>query len=169
MKRRRKEMREKIVVCVLGVFILLILMPSIPAIQQKSIGDGVNGDLPDLIVEDIYFYSRRPEWDYWELNVDIKNIGGGIANETATVKFVFLRLVLGILPVILLPVRTTGILSEILPGQTITRTIAYDYGIPHLSGIYIVIVAINTDKKLSESNYSNNWRLERRIKLGPYW
>jgi len=162
-------MGKKILIGSMLVLTLLLLMPSIPAIQQKSIGDGVNDDLPDLIVENIYFYSRRPEWDYWELKVDIKNIGEGIANETITVKFVFLRLVLGILPIILVPIRTTDILSGILPGQTITRTIAYDYGIPHLSGFYIVIVTINTDKKLNESNYSNNWRSEKHNRFFDYW
>ena len=51
MKKRGKGMRKKIVVGVLGVFILLILMPSIPAIQQKTIESGLDAQESELLTK----------------------------------------------------------------------------------------------------------------------
>jgi hypothetical protein len=161
---------------IVGVIILFISVCIPPAFANDiTIGtitnEENNDNLPDLIIEDFYLYSRIPEWGYYQLWATIKNIGNAPTLGEFQFKVKIYRLIFRKIP---FPVRQWDDIyrfnnDTIMPDESQSFCLGAGDQIPRLPGFYRIVVTINMDKNIEESNYYNNDRIEQKFRDFVYW
>ena len=149
------------------IAVVILSLPSTIAVSELR---SQNDELPDLSIENIYFYSRIPEWEDYTLIATIKNKGDVYVNESVQARVTILRFLFGI-PIIplLIITRKISFYNGIEPGESEDRWVADWDEVPKLIGFYVVIVNINIDRKLKEINYMNNFILRIFARGTVYW
>ena len=147
------------------IAVLMLLLPVSTGISELNIPQD---ELPDLSIRYIYFYSRIPQWGDYILKINIKNKGKAIVNESIQTRVIMKRFLIG-LPIIPTISSTVDISfnNGIKPGEDEWR--GFDKFMPRFSGLYLVIVNINCDKKLIESNYLNNRYIGIYLRGLTFW
>jgi hypothetical protein len=161
---------------VVGIIILFIGVGIQPALAVESKSSSLNekpreeNGLPDLIVEDIYYYPFENGWDIYLVNVKILNQGDTYAYGNITVEFTIIRTIFWFFNLRIYQHNTVIISLDngLAPGEKITCGVSGWISLEFF-GFYKFNAGINLDKKIEESNYNNNERMERVTSIAFWW
>lgn len=135
--------------------------------EQQSTNDG----LPDLIIEDIYYYLHDPGSPFYYVEAKIKNQGDAYLYEGVNVEFTVVKTIFWFFNVKIIydNIENEYFYGGLAPGETKSVFLSVgDFELP-IFGFFKFYAGINLDKKIDESNYNNNRRTERIVCIFGMW
>lgn len=172
-------MSKALVLSIIFLFIGVGIQPINAFTEIKSNNQGiieVNNiesavGLPDLIIEDIYYYLHDPGSPFYYVEADIKNQGDAYVYEGVTVEFTVVKTIFWFfnLKIIYDNIETKHFYGGLAPGETRTIFLSVgDFDLP-IFGFFKFNAGINLDKKIDESNYNNNKFTEQVFCFFAMW